>query len=633
MNPEALVEYRYRAVCEVLGGSPIGEVAARYGTSRQSLHTWRQRFQQDGMTGLADRSRRPRTSPNRVDAEVEALVCELRRQHPRWGARRISHELGRHGVDPAPSRATVHRILVRNGLVDPQAQQHKRTYKRWQRAEPMHLWQMDIVGGVPLADGRSCKLVTGIDDHSRFVVVATVVVVPSGRAICAAFTAAMRRYGVPSEVLTDNGGQFTGRYVKPQPVEVLFERICRENGIKQRLTKPGSPTTTGKIERLHRTLREEFLDHVAPFESPAAAQAAIDAWVESYNRSRPHQALDMATPASLFRPNGPTRPDVATNIGGDSAAEDTRADTGDAAACPERSGSRPAASTLLVDVIEPPAAVDQDGLEGAALEFSARVPPSGQLTVRSGRQTISLHEAMAGRLVTIWADLRSVHVSVDGHVVRTVASRLRPEDLRHLAMRGARPAGPPPAKATLRRRNGTPVLPDGGAVEIQRTVTKDGKVSIAGATHLVGFAWAGRKVTLRLDGHLMHAIADNALIGSWPCPVSTDRLASIPGARTPSTPLPPPPLPAGSLHAQRKVHATGRIMVAGQRIKLGPRHRGKLVTVVIEDTHLRILHGDEEIAVRPRRDLKPITRLHVTGAGVNPRSGQASPDDETSTIS
>jgi hypothetical protein len=71
-------------------------------------------------------------------------------------------------------------------------------------------------------------------------------------------------------------------------------------------------------------------------------------------------------------------------------------------------------------------------------------------------------------------------------------------------------------------------------------------------------------------------------------------------------------------------------MVAGQRIKLGPRHRDKLVTVVIEDTHLRIMHGDKEIAVRPRHDAKPITRLHVTGAGVNPGSRQASPDDKTS---
>nr|WP_211239301.1 hypothetical protein [Actinokineospora inagensis] len=185
-------------------------------------------------------------------------------------------------------------------------------------------------------------------------------------------------------------------------------------------------------------------------------------------------------------------------------------------------------------------------------------------------------------------------------------------------MRGARTAGPQPALPALRRRDGIPVLPEGGAVEIERTVNKDGVVTIAGTTHLISFAHAGRRVALRLDGHLMHAVLDNALIGSRPCPIPADQLARLQGASTPSSPLPPPPLPAGSLRAQRRVHASGRILVGGQRIKLGPRHRGKLVTVVIEDTHLRVLHGDEEIAVRPRQSLKPITRLHVTGKSVTP---------------
>lgn len=180
MDQEALAEYRYRAVSEVLGGSPIGEVAARFGTSRQSVDSWRRCFRAEGMPGLVDRSHRPHHSPTRIAAEVEALVCELRRRHPRWGARRISHELARADEVAAPSRASVHRILVRNGLVATQVQEHKRVYRRWERAEPMHLWQLDIVGGVPLADGRSCKLLTGIDDHSRFVVVAAVLVVPSG---------------------------------------------------------------------------------------------------------------------------------------------------------------------------------------------------------------------------------------------------------------------------------------------------------------------------------------------------------------------------------------------------------------------------------------------------------------------
>jgi len=609
VDQESLVEYRYRAVCEVVGGSPIGEVAVRYGTTRQSLDTWRTRFKQEGMAGLADRSRRPHTSPTKLDADVEALICRMRREHPRWGARRISHELGSHGLDQVPSRATVHRVLARAGLIDPQAQQHKRKYKRWQRQAPMHLWQLDIVGGLPLADGRECKVLTGIDDHSRFVVCATVLPTPSAREVAEAFIAAMRRYGVPSEVLSDNGGQFTGRFIKPLPVVVLFEKICRDNGIKQRLTKPRSPTTTGKIERFHKTLRTEFLDHVAPFESIAAAQDAVDAWVHAYHHQRPHQALDMAVPASLFRPNGPTRLDTT-----------------------DRASQQPVATppSLVIDVIEPPR---QLPTANTAIEFEVRVPPSGDVKIRSGRQSVSVHKSLAGRTVTVWADLPSIHLSLDGDVLRTVRSRLVPEDLIHLAMRGARPAGPEPDRPALRRANGMAVVRPGDVVEIDRTVTKDGVISIAGSPHLIGFAWAGRRVTLRLDGHLMHAVIDNALVGTWPCPVDTHQLGRLSGARVPSTPLPPPPLPPGSLRAQRKVHASGRIMVAGQNIKLGPRHRGKIVTVVIEDTHLRVLHGEEEIAVRPRRNLKPITRFHVTGAGANTTGRQASPDDNPSKMS
>jgi transposase len=121
VDQRALEEYRYRAVLEVLGGSPIGEVAARYGTSRQSVHRW-QRFAQEGRPGLADRSRRPKTSPTRLAAELEALVCQLRRQHPRWGARRISHELGKAGHRPVPSRAATGQAAQASwkvGLVGP----------------------------------------------------------------------------------------------------------------------------------------------------------------------------------------------------------------------------------------------------------------------------------------------------------------------------------------------------------------------------------------------------------------------------------------------------------------------------------------------------------------------------------
>jgi hypothetical protein len=110
----------------------------------------------------------------------------------------------------------------------------------------------------------------------------------------------------------------------------MIEKLCRENGITQRLTKPRSPTTTGKIERFHKTLREELLHHVAPFESLAAAQNAIDEWVGAYNHQRPHQALEMATPASRFRPNRPSRPDPTAG------AKDTASPSGD-----DLSGCRP----------------------------------------------------------------------------------------------------------------------------------------------------------------------------------------------------------------------------------------------------------------------------------------------------
>jgi transposase InsO family protein len=146
----------------------------------------------------------------------------------------------------------VHRVLIRHGLVVPTTRRRRRQdYQRWQREKPMELWQLDIVGGIRLASGGEAKVVTGVDDHSRFCVIATVVRRATGRAVCLAFAEALQRFGIPEEVLTDNGKQFTGRFNQPRPAEVMFERICRENGIVARNTKPRTPTTTGKIERFH----------------------------------------------------------------------------------------------------------------------------------------------------------------------------------------------------------------------------------------------------------------------------------------------------------------------------------------------------------------------------------------------
>lgn len=309
----SIVEQRYRAVLAVLAGATVTEVAAQLGVSRQTVSGWKSRYEAFGLAGLADRSRRPASCPHQASAEVEAAVCELRRKHPKWGPRRIAHVLERSGtVTPVPSQMTVYRILVRHGLVEPGARRRKRSdYKRWQRDRAMQLWQMDIVGGVMLVNPvtgelSEAKIVTGVDDHSRYCVIASVVERATGRAVCSAFARALQTFGVPEEVLTDNGKQFTDRF--GQGGEVLFDRICRENGIAHRLTKPQSPTTTGKIERFHQTLRRELLDGREPFVDLATAQAVVDAWLEDYNRMRPHQALDMAVPASRFVPGrGPSR--------------------------------------------------------------------------------------------------------------------------------------------------------------------------------------------------------------------------------------------------------------------------------------------------------------------------------------
>jgi transposase InsO family protein len=308
------MEQRYQAVLAVqVDGLEVTVVAEKFGVSRQSVYSWLRRYEQGGLDALADRSHRPATCPHQMPAVVEARVCELRRQHPFWGPARIAYRLARDGFDPVPSHMGIYRALVRHGLIEPnQRRKRLRDYKRWERGRPMELWQLDVVGGVLLADGTECKVLTGIDDHSRFVVTAGVMARAVSRAVCGHFAAALGRYGVPDEVLTDNGKVFTGRFAT-KPVEVLFDRICRENGINHILTAPRSPTTTGKIERFHRTLRVEFLTGRV-FDDLSRAQAELDAWVLDYNTERPHSACGMVPPIERFSAAGDRGPQLEVEV-------------------------------------------------------------------------------------------------------------------------------------------------------------------------------------------------------------------------------------------------------------------------------------------------------------------------------
>lgn len=295
----SVVEQRYQAVLAVLDGVSVAETASRFGVARQTVHRWLARYEAAGLEGLADRSHRPTGCPHQMPAEVMAQILEWRRRHPSWGPRRLVHEATRADLSPAPSRSGIYRALVRHGLIAPVPRRGRaEKWRRWERGSPMELWQFDVVGGVALVNGTELKALTGIDDHARFCVSAALMPRATARAVCEAFAAAMRTYGVPAEVLTDNGKVFTGRF-GVKDTEVLFDRICRENGIEHKLTAPYSPTTTGKIERFHRALRTEFLTGRL-FASQAAAQAELDAWVADYNHNRPHQGIAMAVPAERF---------------------------------------------------------------------------------------------------------------------------------------------------------------------------------------------------------------------------------------------------------------------------------------------------------------------------------------------
>ncbi|MFD2768598.1 IS481 family transposase [Micromonospora eburnea] len=547
---------------------------------------------QPGLDGLADRSHRPHAHPAQTSPEVEAAICELRRGHPRWGQRRLQFELGRLGCPgPVPSLSTIYRVLVRHGLIDPVRRRRRREdYRRWERDRPMELWQLDIVGGITLASGAELKVVTGVDDHSRFCVIATVVRRATGRAVCLAFAEALQRFGVPEEVLTDNGKQFTGRFSRPRPAEVMFERICRENGIVARNTKPRTPTTTGKVERFHQILQRELLDDVEVWPDLEAVQTAVDAFRTEYNTNRPHQSLDMAFPADRFttRPTDgqlPLRlpPALTTAVPVPAPRPAPTAESQDPPALP-------APLVLSANGVDP---------VNLAVEITRTVPASGNLAVCG--QQFWLGPARAGLVIGLWADTTVVHLLLDGVRLKTLPSRLTPAHLRQLLADGGRHAGPPPVTAGQ--------LKPGAPVEVDRLVNAIGLVSLAGRQHPIGYHLAGRRVTIRLDRGVLHLLdTDRTLLRSLPNPLTPAEQARIRDAR----PAGPPPTPATQpLRVERRVSSRGVLVIASQKIHVGIGHAGQTLTVEAADTTFRVHDGDQLLTEVPRTTTKQIARFKV----------------------
>lgn len=147
--------------------------------------------------------------------------------------------------------------------------------------------------------------------------------------------------------------------------------------------------------------------------------------------------------------------------------------------------------------------------------------------------------------------------------------------------------------------HGRLVVPTGHAIEVDRTVGRDATVAMANQTFAVAHDHVGRRITLRLDGHLMHAIADEQVIATWTCPLAPTELGGVRGARLTDNLLPRTVQPR-SATIERRVPADGVTMVAGQRLRIGRIHAEKIVTIVVEDTYFRVLHDGEELAVHQR---------------------------------
>jgi transposase InsO family protein len=469
-------EQRYRAVWEVLEGASVTGVARRFQVSRQSVHAWLRRYAADGgLGGLGDRSSRPHSCPHQMSPATEAKIVEIRRAHPGWGADRIGYQLERDGIVPVPARTSIYRALVRNGLVVPGQRRRRRSdYRRWERARPMELWQLDVVGGFHLADGTELKAVSGIDDSSRFGVSAKLVRRATAGPVCEALLAALRRHGVPDQILTDNGKVFTGRFGPAgSSAEVLFDRICAENGIRHLLTAPRAPTTTGKIERWHKTIRAEFLtEHDYRHATLAELQQALDAWVAYYNTERPHQALGMRPPIERFQLAAGPKLDPAVEV----LLEPGLVPAG-------RPVVEPAPQIVRLPGVQ--RWVDQHGLISLG-GFRYRVP-----IVLAGEP---VEAVAADHLVRIFHR----EVLVAEHVQRRKPDTAQQQE------------------AALRQGSRRPRRPSDG-LAVTRVVDSSGYVSFAGTNYRVGNRWRGRpaqvcivagSVQLSIDGQIvrMHPI-------------------------------------------------------------------------------------------------------------------------------
>ena len=288
----------------------MSEVVAAYGVSRSWVYELVARYRAEGDAAFEARSRRPNRSPTATGPQIVAVVCALRRRLVALGldagadtiAWHLDHD---HQVRRHP--ATIHRILVRAGLIVPAPKKRpKASYRRFEAALANECWQSDFTHS-QLSDGTDVEVLAWLDDCSRYVLRLTAHARVTGRIVVEEFRAAMGEHGLPASTLTDNGMVFTTRLSGGRGGRNGFEAELHRLGIQQKNSRPNHPTTCGKVERFHQTLKRWLEQQPAP-DTLAELKALLDKFAVIYNTERPHRSLPQrATPAAIYA----TRPKAA----------------------------------------------------------------------------------------------------------------------------------------------------------------------------------------------------------------------------------------------------------------------------------------------------------------------------------
>ena len=274
----------------------FSHLCSRFVISRKTGYKWIKRFLDYGDDGLIDQSRRPLNSPSKTPQQMEQAVLMVRQQHPAWGGRKIKRRLENVGYQGVPAPSTITAILKRGDRITKEEARKHKPFVRFQRSAPNELWQMDFKGHLPSPEGR-CHPFTLLDDYSRYAIALRACEDETAETVKGCLTETFRQYGLPYQILMDNGSPWgSDREHIYTPLTVWLIRL----GILVTHSRPLHPQTLGKDERFHRTLKAELLGEGIPWKR-AECQRRFDGWRMVYNFERPHEALNMEVPASLYQ--------------------------------------------------------------------------------------------------------------------------------------------------------------------------------------------------------------------------------------------------------------------------------------------------------------------------------------------